>query len=115
MIVLAVTNNQMVQFGRKIATILLNTCFVALVLPAFRSPALFAQTDAKGKVSDVEHPPEAHQAEFDYLLGDWKFTATNRQYGDMHGYWSAVRLADGKQVMDEYRIVGDHGETYYSA
>ncbi len=55
---------------------------------------------------------DAHKGEFDYLLGDWEFTAVNAQYGRMRGYWSAVRLAEG-QILDEYRVVGDSGETYY--
>jgi hypothetical protein len=55
---------------------------------------------------------EAHKGDFDYLLGDWEFTAVSQQYGRFHGYWSAVRLADG-QVLDEYRVAGDDGETYY--
>lgn len=56
---------------------------------------------------------EAHKGDFDYLLGDWEFTGSNRQYGKIRGYWSAARLGDGAQVMDEYRVVGDEGETYY--
>jgi hypothetical protein len=31
----------------------------------------------------------------------------------MRGYWSAVHLEEGGQILDEYRIVGDNGETYY--
>ena len=50
---------------------------------------------------------------FDYLLGDWEFTGSNQTYGKVHGYWSAVRLAEGGQILDEYRVVGDSGETYY--
>jgi hypothetical protein len=56
---------------------------------------------------------DAHLGDFDYLLGDWEFTADNNQYGKMHGYWSAARLEAGKQILDEYRIVGTKGETYY--
>ena len=55
---------------------------------------------------------EAHQGDFDYLLGDWEFTAISQQYGKFRGYWSAVRL-DGAQVLDEYRVVGDDDETIY--
>jgi len=55
---------------------------------------------------------DAHQADFDYLLGDWEFTANNQQWGKSNGFWSAVRI-DGGQILDEYRIVGDNGETYY--
>jgi hypothetical protein len=55
---------------------------------------------------------DAHKGDFDYLLGDWEFTAESKQYGGFRGYWSAVRLDEG-QILDEYRIVGDKGETYY--
>ncbi len=33
--------------------------------------------------------------------------------GKGRGYWSAVRLAEGADILDEYRVVGDNGETYY--
>jgi hypothetical protein len=52
------------------------------------------------------------QNDFDYLLGDWKFTAQNKEYGKFNGLWSVVKLADG-QILDEYRIVNDKGETEY--
>lgn len=58
---------------------------------------------------------EAHKGDFDYLLGDWEFTGI-RETPDgprkFRGYWSALRLHDG-QVLDEYRVVGDEGETEY--
>ncbi len=50
--------------------------------------------------------------DFDYLLGDWEFTASNQEYQGFRGRWSAVRLAEG-QILDEYRILGDSGQTYY--
>jgi hypothetical protein len=52
------------------------------------------------------------ERDFDYLLGDWEFTSNDKEYGKLRGYWSAVRLAEG-QILDEYRVVGDKGETYY--
>jgi hypothetical protein len=55
----------------------------------------------------------AHKGDFDYLLGDWEFTSDNQEYGKGRGYWTAVKLADG-QVLDNFRIVGDKGEVYYS-
>jgi hypothetical protein len=55
---------------------------------------------------------QAHQGDFDYLLGDWEFTSMNREYGKGRGFWSAMRLPGG-QILDEYRVVGDGGETYY--
>src|SRR5437879_13432790 len=56
---------------------------------------------------------DAHQGDFDYLLGDWAFTSVSREFGTGRGYWSAVRLAEGAQILDEYRVVGDSGQTYY--
>ena len=55
---------------------------------------------------------DAHRGDFDYLLGDWEFTAENGDYGRFHGVWSALRLPNG-QILDEYRVTGDSGETYY--
>lgn len=52
------------------------------------------------------------ETEFDYLLGDWEFTSEDKEHGKLRGYWSAVKLAEG-QILDEYRVVGDNGETYY--
>lgn len=34
---------------------------------------------------------EAHKGDFDYLLGDWEFTATSQQYGRFRG--SGARCA----------------------
>ncbi len=55
---------------------------------------------------------EQHKGDFDYLLGDWQFTADNKQYGKSNGRWSAVRLATG-QILDEYRLIDDKGATFY--
>lgn len=52
------------------------------------------------------------EKEFDYILGDWEFTSEDKEHGKLRGYWSAVKLAEG-QILDEYRVVGDDGETYY--
>jgi hypothetical protein len=54
----------------------------------------------------------APEHDFDYLLGDWEFTANSKQWGKFHGLWSAVRLEEG-QILDEYRVVGDDGQTIY--
>jgi hypothetical protein len=55
---------------------------------------------------------DAHKGDFDYLLGDWQFTGNNREFGRFRGYWSALRLGEG-QILDEYRVVDDGGETLY--
>jgi hypothetical protein len=69
-----------------------------LVLLAFFALPLSAQT--------------THRNDFDYLLGDWEFTAVSKQWGKFTGLWSAVRLDTG-QILDEYRVLGDKGETMY--
>ena len=71
-----------------------------------------AQTPGKPTPEQMQASFEAHKGDFDYLLGDWEFTAVSTEYGKFRGYWSAVRLDEG-QILDEYRVVGDKGETYY--
>ena len=55
---------------------------------------------------------EAHKGDFDYLLGDWRFSAESREHGRFQGFWSAVKLADG-QILDEYRVAGQDGGTIF--
>jgi hypothetical protein len=71
-----------------------------------------AQTPPRKSPEEIRASFDQHKGDFDYLLGDWEFIATNQQWGKSHGYWSAVRLAEG-QILDEYRLVGDKGETFY--
>jgi hypothetical protein len=73
---------------------------------------VLAQTAAPRTREQMQASFEAHKGEFDYLLGDWEFTAESQEFGKFRGYWSAVRLEQG-QILDEYRVVGDKGETYY--
>jgi hypothetical protein len=87
--------------------ILLLACYLLL----FAAP-MSAQTAAKRTPEQLRASYDAHKGDFDYLLGDWEFTASSREYGTFRGYWSAVRLQEG-QILDEYRVVGDKGETYY--
>ena len=60
----------------------------------------------------IQEASKAHAHDFDYLLGDWEFTAVNRD-GKFRGLWSAVRLAETGQILDEFRVLGDNGDTYY--
>jgi hypothetical protein len=83
-----------------------------LVITLAAVPTLRSQTPAKRTPEQIQASYAAHKGEFDYLLGDWEFTATSQQYGKFQGLWSAVRLDTG-QILDEYRVVGDDGETYY--
>jgi hypothetical protein len=58
----------------------------------------------------------AHQDEFDFLLGDWEFVQTRLTPAGptkFRGLWSATRSADGAIITDEFRIVDDQGRTTY--
>src|SRR3989475_2306526 len=68
---------------------------------------LSAQTVPKRTPEQLGASYVAHRGDFDYLLGDWEFTSVSHEFGKGHGYWSAVRLAEGAQVLDEYRVVED--------
>jgi hypothetical protein len=76
------------------------------------SPSALAQKPGQRTGEQMRASFEAHKHEFDYLLGDWEFTAESREHGKFRGYWSALKLDEG-QILDEYRVVGDKGETYY--
>ena len=86
--------------------------FLVIGIVLFCSASMSAQTPDKRTPQQMQASYEAHKGDFDYLLGDWEFTAVSREYGNFRGYWSAVRL-DGGQILDEYRIVGDKNETFY--
>jgi hypothetical protein len=83
-----------------------------LLLAVGLMSALSGQASAKKTPEQLQALYEQHKGDFDYLLGDWQFTADNRQYGKSNGRWSAVRLATG-QILDEYRLVDDKGATFY--
>ena len=55
---------------------------------------------------------QAHKGDFDYLLGDWQFTAQSKEHGNFTGVWSAVRLPQG-QILDEFRALGEDRQTVY--
>ncbi len=90
-------------------------CAGTLLAAMAIAPPLSAQATAKRTPEQIKASYDAHQGEFDYLLGDWEFNSVSREYGKGRGYWSAVRLAEGAQILDEYRVVGDSGETYYAS
>lgn len=89
----------------------LGTSIIILVV-CLSAAASSAQTPGKRTPAQMQASYDAHKGDFDYLLGDWEFSAESREYGKFRGYWSAVRL-DGGQILDEYRVVGDKGETFY--
>jgi hypothetical protein len=86
-------------------------CAGTLVL-SVTSALTFAQTTAKRSADEIRALNEAHKGDFDYLLGDWEFTAESKEYGKFGGLWSAVRLDTG-QILDEYRVTDEKGETIY--
>ena len=87
------------------------TLLSLVVLSLVAGSPTSAQTPARTP-EQLKSNYDAHAGDFDYLLGDWQFTATSKEWGKGQGYWSAVRLAEG-QILDEYRLVGDKGETFY--
>jgi hypothetical protein len=87
--------------------IILALCASTLVYTSPRHPHSPSTAQEQAKPSS-----ESRNTDFDYLLGDWEFTAKSHEHGDYRGLWSAVRLAEG-QILDEFRAVGDKGETYY--
>jgi len=87
---------------------LVGTFLAAMLL----APPLTAQADSKRTPEQAKSSSAASKADFDYLLGDWEFTSESREYGKFGGRWSAVRLDTG-QILDEYRVLGDNGETFH--
>ena len=71
-----------------------------------------AQTVPRTSAEQIVKSYEAHKSDFDYLLGDWAFTAKSREFGEFKGFWSAVRLSEG-QILDEYRVVDEKNDTIY--
>jgi hypothetical protein len=65
-----------------------------------------------GRDASLPGVSSKHEHDFDYLLGDWEFTATSR-YGPYKGTWSATLVGTG-HVVDEFRVTGDKGELYKS-
>ena len=80
-----------------------------LVLVTASAAPVLAQAPTEARRDSLY---QVHKGDFDYLLGEWKFTSVSKEWGEGQGYWTAVRLGDGADILDEYRVVGDSGETY---
>src|SRR5437764_15117856 len=91
-------------------TLLLLCAGTLLASMAAIAPPLSAQATARRTPEQMRASYDAHQGDFDYLLGDWEFTSVSREFGAGRGYWSAVRLAEGAQVLAAHRVVGDSGQ-----
>jgi len=87
--------------------------YLCLILAAslLASPAWSQESDDGDRASSFEEG----KSDFDYLLGEWRFTSQHAEWGEASGFWTAVRLptGDGSHILDEYRIVADGGETLY--
>ena len=96
---------------RRHLIVLSSVAFACLTM----APAARAQETAEARQQRYQRLFEQHKGDFDYLLGDWRFNARNSDYGPFTGVWSAAKLAtgNGAHVLDEYRIVGEKGETYF--
>ncbi len=71
--------------------IFLALCASTLVYASVLHPQTSTRTNEQQNASY-----EAHKGDFDYLLGDWEFSAKSHEHGTYHGLWSAVRLAEGQ-------------------
>ncbi|MBC7897601.1 MAG: hypothetical protein H7066_19435, partial [Cytophagaceae bacterium] len=98
-------------------------CLHAIALAAvvtalgITAPVAHGQEDKAATAKRYKTLLEQHKGDFDYLLGDWRFTARNSEHGAFTGVWSAVRLATGggAHVLDEYRVTSEQGETYFAS
>jgi hypothetical protein len=55
---------------------------------------------------------DKHKGDFDYLVGNWDFTSESKQFGKGRGTWTVVKKEDDF-IYDEFRVLGDSGETLY--
>ena len=79
-----------------------HTLLVAMLALA---PALSAQATGQRTREQIRASYDAHQGDFDYLLGDWEFSSVSQEFGNGRGYWSAVR------VLDQWELVSTEGGT----
>jgi hypothetical protein len=63
---------------------------LGVLLASVSATPVFAQTAGKRTGEQIRASFEAHRNEFDYLLGDWEFTAESREYGKFRGYCRPV-------------------------
>ena len=100
----------MIRYLFGAALLILTFAMLALAQPAEAQNAKPRPTG-----DELKALYDKHKADFDYLLGDWEFTSESKEYGKGRGFWSAMRIAEGAQIFDEYRVVSDEGETWYAS
>ena len=59
-----------------------------ITVVCFCAASTSAQTPAKRTPQQMQASYDAHKGDFDYLLGDWEFSAESRDL-ELPGYWSA--------------------------
>src|SRR5215510_499056 len=91
----------------------MRSLMIALASTALFTAAATGQTATQRTPEQIEASLREHQGDFDYLLGDWSFMASSKQWGDYHGAWSAERLPEGAMILDEFRVLGDSGQTWH--
>jgi hypothetical protein len=70
-------------------TLVVCAAVFASMLPFARG--VTAQETGRRTEEQMKASFESHEGDFDYLLGDWEFTATSQQYGRFRG--SGARCA----------------------
>ncbi len=98
------------MYSRKLCMFPFILCCASLLAFAKAKPQ---NESAKRNPEQIKALYTAHKSDFDYLLGDWQFTSESQEYGKFGGRWSAVSLETG-QILDEYRVIGNNGETIYA-
>jgi hypothetical protein len=84
-----------------------------LVLVLALATTAVGQTPSKKTPEQLQALFEQHKGDFDYLLGDWQFTARQQAVRQIERpVEGRSRLATG-QILDEYRLVDDKGATFY--
>ncbi|HEV3138891.1 MAG TPA: hypothetical protein VGY57_00175 [Vicinamibacterales bacterium] len=93
-------------------SILITVWAAALLTGASANAQTARKTPPKKSDAEIRAAIDAHKADFDYLLGQWKFSAVSKEYGKFDGVWAAIKLPGG-QLLDEYAVVDDKGEKVY--
>lgn len=94
----------------KIRNFLFSMILVTLALLLMSGVPAFSQTVTR---EQAEARIKQHAGDFDYLLGDWEIMTYHKEYGNAAGFWSATRMAAGPEILDEYRLVDEKGETFH--
>ena len=59
---------------------------IIITVACFCAASTSAQTPGKRTPQQMQASYDAHKGDFDYLLGDWEFSAVSREFGNFRGY-----------------------------